>query len=511
MRFNLSSANWLAYLIEPNARVPKLGESWEERETLRLFLRKLSKRFYSSRRSEYRFEQLAHRAERFLDHMDHDECNGISLDFLQELRSFLRGRPWTALIIPSGKDYKLDNKLCDEEFLRFLVGVRPEDPGLILQLEDPPQEAFSLTDVFPAFKNALNESTNWPGILVWRPEGDSVYFPLGMRNIDKHAHWIFSHLATSLAFDLGVFKSQYIRDFPEIIEGKNKLINFVQLSDLHLGSKEANQRLPRVQQLVRNIVEELGDSSKVVPIVTGDLMDSPDDKHLNIVRSFLDFLNGLGTDEPVIVLGNHDVRKDGYLNENYKTAFNLPNSRAVWFDEEQTGLLCVNSVTGGKLARGYVGEAQLMDLGSEIDRKRNNNEFTLLAMLHHHPVEVSYPEWYLRPFYERMLGSKFEKTDQLEDADLFLEFINQRKIASIIHGHKHIPQLTKTSSGTPVFGCGSTVGKVATTDGGTYMSMNIISVNNSTNTVSGRLLAERIPGGGLVEERRHEMVMRKNT
>jgi len=269
--------------------------------------------------------------------------------------------------------------------------------------------------------------------------------------------------------------------------------------------------LPRVQQLVRNIVEELGDSSKVVPIVTGDLMDSPDDKHLNIVRSFLDFLNGLGTDEPVIVLGNHDVRKDGYLNENYKTAFNLPNSRAVWFDEEQTGLLCVNSVTGGKLARGYVGEAQLMDLGSEIDRKRNNNEFTLLAMLHHHPVEVSYPEWYLRPFYERMLGSKFEKTDQLEDADLFLEFINQRKIASIIHGHKHIPQLTKTSSGTPVFGCGSTVGKVATTDVGTYMSMNIISVNNSTNTVSGRLLAERIPGGGLVEERRHEMVMRKNT
>lgn len=514
MRFNLSSANWLAYLLEPKARIPKLGEDWEEKETLRIFLRKLSNRFYSSRQTEFYLKQIANRAERLLDHLEERRQDGFPSDFLLEVRTFLGDRPWIALIIPSGHDNELDRMLCDEEFLKYLVSVRPEDPGLILQLEEPPEGAFSLLDVFPGFNTALNESTNWPGVLVWRPEGDSVFLPLGSRsrhNIEEHAHWIFSHLATSLAFDLGLLKTQYVREFPGVVEDRNSLINFLQLSDLHLGSNEANQRLPRVQQLVRNVVEELGSSSRIVPVISGDLMDSPHDKHLNTVRGFIDFLQGLSTEEPVIVLGNHDVRKNGYLNDDYRPAIQLSQSKTVWYDQERIGLLCVNSVAKGKLARGFVGESQLMDIGSEIDRKNNNADYTLVAMLHHHPVAVDYPEWYSRPFYERILGTGFEKTDKLEDAGQFINFTKQRHVAVIIHGHKHIPQVTQTEEGVPVYGCGSTVGKVATTDGGTFMSLNIISVNSQTNAISGRLLAERIPGGGLVEQRRHEIIMRSHS
>jgi len=293
-----------------------------------------------------------------------------------------------------------------------------------------------------------------------------------------------------------------------LVNSKGTILHFLQLSDLHLGSSEASSRLPRVQQLVRNVVDELGSRSRIVPVVSGDLMDTPSDKHLHAVRAFWDFLSGLGTDEPALVLGNHDVRKDGFLNDRYKTAIKLPASKSIWFEEEKVGLLCINSVISGKLARGCIGEAQLMDLGNEIDRKKNSKDFKLIAMLHHHPLKVEYPEWYARPLYERILGSSFTKTDELEDAGAFLEFAKTRSLSAILHGHKHIPQVTVTSEGIPIFGCGSTVGKVPTTDSSTYMSINIVSINNKSRTVSGRLLCERIPGGGLVEQSRHEIIVR---
>lgn len=113
--------------------------------------------------------------------------------------------------------------------------------------------------------------------------------------------------------------------------------------------------------------------------------------------------------------------------------------------------------------------------------------------------------------YERILGFTIDKTDELEDAAALLHFVKQRKLSAIMHGHKHIPRATKVGNDLVVFGCGSTVGKVSTTDGGTYMSLNIVSVNRRSRKLSGRLLAERIPGGGIVEQKRHEIMLRTRT
>lgn len=511
LRFDLSGANWLAYILDPGARIPTFQNPRRERDTLQFFLHQLSERFYSSRPVEQRFESIVRTAEQLMHELDREGCEEVPDYLLKELRRFLGNRPWTALIIPTGYDQELDRELSHERFLRHLVSIRADDPGLILQLEGVPQDAFTVLDVFPAFKTALAESTNWPGILIWSPRGDSIFLPFGSKQfscIEKRAQWILSHLATSIGTDLALLKSQYLRSFPEVYQATEGKLHILQLSDLHLGSKDANRRIPRVQQLVRNILDELGGTSKIVPIVTGDLMDSPSEEYLNNVRAFLDFLSSLGIEEPVIVLGNHDVRKDGCLLDCYRLALRLPSPPARWFDDERVGLLCVNSVVAGKLARGYIGETQLMDLGSELDRKEKLREFQLVAMLHHHPVHVHIPEWYAQPFYERVLGSAFTKTDELEDADAFLNFAEERSIAAILHGHKHIPQATKARGSIPVFGCGSSVGKVSTTDGGTYISLNIVTVDSRSRMVVGRLLAERIPGGGLVEQRRHEVVLR---
>jgi 3',5'-cyclic AMP phosphodiesterase CpdA len=514
--FDIRAANWIAYLCEPKGDVPSLGDSWAERETLSFFLYQLRNSFMSSDYRENELRSLAESAVQMLDGMSERLNSSDVSSILGDLRRFLSvsgyGRKWTALLVPSYRRRDIDYVLCSQEFLRFLVRIRPEDPGLILQLNEPPQEVFTLTDVFPAFKTALNESVHWPGILLWTRSGDSVFLPFGSaseRQLRERAEWVISHLATTVGVDLDLLRRQYLAAFPETRSGSRTQINLIHLSDIHIGSQEASRRLPRVQQLLRNLIAEIGESALIVPLVSGDLMDDPREEHLDRVRSFLDFLANLGTDEPITLIGNHDVRKDGYLGDNFKIAMGLPGNpaRVVWYEPAHIALACFNSVIDGRLARGFIGERQLAYIGNELDRKKDWKDYTLISVLHHHPIPVEVPPWYVRPFYERILGDWFEKTEALEDASAFMRFHARRGVSAILHGHKHIPRIDKCpETGIPVYGCGSTVGKVSTDDRSTFMSINVISVDTSTSSLTARLLAERIPGEGLTEQKRHEAI-----
>jgi predicted MPP superfamily phosphohydrolase len=512
IRFDLATANWIAYLIQPRGSLPPVEGDWSRtRAVLEHFLDRLSEDFMSSPWVEHLVRQKVQKAQELLQQFHGHDPAGIR-KMLHDLQQLLADRPWTALIIPSARDDRLDRFVCSRDFLREVVDIRTEDPGLILQIDDHHAPIIQLTDVFPAFRTALAKSADWPGVLLWTPQGDSVFLPF-LVGSDDHvrecAHWIFSHLATSLGLDLEIFRDQYFGAFRGLNKRNTKRLTIVQLSDLHIGSTEANQRLGRVEQLVRNLIDELGEDSRVLMAVTGDLLDSPDESQLDRLRSFLTTLESLGCLGPKAILGNHDVRKDGYLTESFRSAVQLTGTgaRVEWFDDFKVGLICLNSVIAGKLARGYIGQPQLLQIGNDIDKKKKWNEYALIAMMHHHPIPVERPEWYARAFYERVFGNWFEKTESLEDAESFLQFAEARKVAAIIHGHKHIPRFDRTGDKLiPVIGCGSTVGKVTTTDRSMYMSINVITIDQSSRQVTARLLAERIPGAGLVEPRRHELV-----
>jgi hypothetical protein len=402
--------------------------------------------------------------------------------------------------------------MCSEEFLQEVIFIRPDDPGLVLQMEDPPDRIFSLTDVFPAFRTALAASTDWPGVLFWT-KAESEFLPLSgdsMASARRQANWIFSHLSTTLGVDLELLKTQYYREFPELCSPAASRVTILHLSDIHLGSREASLRLPRIESILSTLIDDLDEAGRrVIPLVSGDLMDSPNEENLDRVRSFLGLLGRLGTERPVVLLGNHDVRNDGYLSENLRLAMQIDSRSASvqWFEDLRLGIACFDSVRGGKLARGSIGERQFLDMGCALDsRCRGQHDYMVLVAVHHHPIPVTVPDWYARPFYERILGNAFDKTDELEDAADFLGFVEQRQCAAVLHGHKHIPRLDATPAGIPVIGCGSSVGKVKTSDRRPFMSINLITINRATGILSARLLAERIAGGGIAEYGSHEIV-----
>jgi hypothetical protein len=82
-------------------------------------------------------------------------------------------------------------------------------------------------------------------------------------------------------------------------------------------------------------------------------------------------------------------------------------------------------------------------------------------------------------------------------------------LSAVLHGHKHIPRFC-VNDGMSIIGCGSSVGKVDTSEKGhTYVSMNVVTIDPATGELSCRLRAERIPGAGFDSDEVHEIVGRE--
>lgn len=504
-RFSLAEANWLATVLdEGTVPLPDDGNlEPNQRYALEHFIRGIGRNFYSD---EERQELAFRVADEALDDLRQRPRTA-----LEGVRRLFRGYPWVALLLPEGNSHEVDALLTDRQTLRTVVNYRSTHPGVILQLDSPPSEAFSLENVFPAFRTALSRSHLWPGVLIWTRKGDSIMLPCSdvSRTARERLNWIFSHMSAMRGMpDLGLLEQQFYSTFSRQSGVGDVPLRILHLSDLHLGSDVARRRVPRIQTIVRTLLDDLGEDLPIVPVVTGDIMDTPSEMCRDDARAFYDFLHSLGTKPPASVLGNHDVRSDGILIPNFQEALRLPSSRVVWLEDSRVALLCLNSVRGGNIARGKLGEVELQDIGTEVDRRPDRSRFAKIALLHHHPVPVQRPDWYARPFYERWLGRFYEHTEALEDADLLMQWAKTRNVVAMLHGHKHIPRVT-SADGMTVIGCGSSVGKVETVDKRqTYISVNLVTVDVGRGLLSCRLLAERVPGAGIETAQHHEVVFR---
>lgn len=510
MKFDLSVANWLACVADPSISIAKLGHTEKEKAMLKLLLNELTGDVFSSLNdSRAVLDDLKTLLNRLLNLTDEQTLE----DYYIPVRECLLKKQWMALIIPSGIEPSLDHILCDPELLGYLVRSTANEQGLILQLEEAPLVTTTLLDVHGVLDTALNDSINWPGILVWSPGGDSIFLPVSSVDsleidIEARVQWVFSKLFSELSFDLGRFKADYKRAFPEVFENEHKAVNILHLSDLYIGRKDSSHRMLRVQDFIRHLVEDLGETSKIIPVITGNFMDNPSEKHINQVRSFWEFLSGMGTEKPLLVFGNNDVRKDGNINESYRNAVGFQNTKVTWYEDEKLAVISVNTVVHGNLLRGAIGKEQLEAIEYEIERRKDSDDYKFVMILHHLPISYEQQDRAMQPFYEKIIGEPLVCVDAIEGSDLLMSFVKKHPTSVLLHGHQQAPLMNQTEQNVPVVGCGRSTGFRSKTDGSVYFSINIISINPVINKISSRLLAIRKPENGLVESKRHEVLFR---
>jgi 3',5'-cyclic AMP phosphodiesterase CpdA len=262
-------------------------------------------------------------------------------------------------------------------------------------------------------------------------------------------------------------------------------------------------------------------------LVSGDVMQTPDESNVICANDFHDYLKDLqpcGRD-PIFVLGNHDVRRKGVLrNRPASSSLNSAfDTRVEWIPDHPVGILCWNSADAGRIARGKITEGQYRIIEERLSLFPEKVAGRLLiSLLHHHPLQFRRIDPEMRRFHMRtlgaslrkVLGSAYEHVDGLANSREFIRFCDSHGVKMILHGHKHIPIAGKITEHLPenrpilIFGSGSSVGK------NTYLyrklfnvdyeiAMNEIVLDFHTRRLSGRLMAETQFDKGLATMKTH--------
>jgi len=524
-RFNLQSANWISYVLDLRNQIPDIADPNLVRDTLVVFLGNLIDGLYFHGKSNAKIIEKAVHMRNTVRERPHHRYDDIVMD----LRDIFSKREWTAILIPSGfqESRSVDHLITSKKFLSKLSRTIKSDPHLILHLNEAPQKDFAITDVYLPFHSALSKSTRWPGILLWRRSDEPLFFPLPSEKTEEAIHWIFSR-ADDLANTPGhLLANHYLDAFPACRIHAGSRLTLLHLSDTHIGSKKSIERIIRVKDLLKDYIKKNQGDSSVVFLLSGDIMQTPDESNVICANDFYEFLKDLhpGGQEPIFVLGNHDVRRKGVLRNRSTSSSLVPacNTRIEWIPEHPVGILCWNSADGGRMARGKIKWEQYRTIEERLNPfPGGNTNPILISLLHHHPMQLHRIDPEMRRFHIKTLGASlrkfigfaYEHMDGLANAQEFIRFCDSYGVMAILHGHKHIPTVGKIPEhlleNRPIliFGCGSSVGK------NTYIyrklfnvdyeiSLNEIVLDFKTHLLSGRLLAETHYDKGLATMKTH--------
>lgn len=524
-RFNLQSANWISYVLDRRNQIPDISDPNLVRDTLFVFLGNLIDGLYFHGKSNAKIVENAVHLRKAVRERPYDRFDDIVMD----LRDIFSKREWTAVLIPSGfpESRSADQLVTSRNFLSKLSRTITTDPHLILHLTEAPRKDSAITYVYPPFHSALSKSTRWPGILLWRRSDEPLFFPLPAEKAEDAILWVFSR-ADNLANTPGhLLTRHYLDAFPSCRIHAGSRLTLLHLSDTHIGSKKSIERIIRVKDLLKDYVKRNRGDSSVRFLLSGDIMQTPDESNVICANDLHDYLKDLqpSGQDPIFVPGNHDVRTRGVLRSRPAFSSLVPaiNTRIEWIPDHPVGILCWNSADAGRMARGKITGEQYRTIEEQMNPFHGGSTNPILiSLLHHHPMRLHRIDPEMRRFHLKTLGTSFRKLigfayehmDGLANAQEFIRFCDTHGVKVILHGHKHIPfagklpeQLLKNGP-ILIFGCGSSVGK------NTYfyrklfnvdyeISWNEIILDFETHLLSGRLMAETNYDKGLATMKTH--------
>lgn len=470
--FELQHANMVAHLIDGN--IEAIIDSLNEKNNLNSFIEFINsnhseRKFFSSLKYEHEFEYIINQIESFLqDHSYMKDKRLLTYKLKPNILKLSRhiGRAKVkALLLPSH-----DNPfLSDKKLLKKLVDIHPEDSCLILQTPPIDQKSVQFFNTFRGFEDAFNHYDEFPGILLW-DDFDTFFVPV---QDESETVAVFQHILSNAKYPIKALKKFYSMQYKN-----NNYLYLLHLSDLHLG-KVNHERKQELLRLIKthSIYKE---GVPIIPIITGDLMDTPNQENGQKVKEFIAQLNSEMKHKSIFVFGNHDIDNSGFISigkQNKQAPIGLVQSEKIEkFDNYKLIIIKFCSNQNGQFARGEIGEQQLVEIAEELDGIENLEDYTIIALLHHHPIKIDQPNWYKGALYERILSpiGLLAPMQKLIDANRFIDWCKERQVKMVLHGHKHIPNIVKKDTISYV-GAGSSTGNVQHIENEkTYISFNVI-------------------------------------
>lgn len=502
-RFTLESANTVANLTcgRIYSCYDGIYSSYENYEGFLYFLGTFSENIYSSRqkRVNYEIDNIQKNIKKMGYQEIREDINGefrnkTILNDLHQLSLIFDICRVKSLLLPSFKykesNYK-DDFMTSEPTLHKLFFLHPDNSCLILQPKERLyRNNITIFDAFPNFDIALKQADLWPAVMFWDRDDDFAFVP------------VKSELELLNLYEMLYFERNSLFTIKRYANRRKESSHYYfHLSDLHLKTKNINIEVTerRLKSLIKTQLSTLESDDKIDFIVTGDAVDSPSNINNNEYIDFSEFLESRSGKKPIFVLGNHDVNKAGlaFNHNNQMLANSVGRYPKIEINDEiKVIFLLFNSNTNGHLAEGEIGQEQMSEMGNILDNIHDVWKYKLVAILHHHVAHIEKPDFYDERWYKKILPKDFlENSLRLIDADLFLEWLKQRNVRLVLHGHKHIPFISKIDD-IYIISCGSSTGQVTHKDRRkTYLSYNVLKFTKDTVVCS--QFAEELLGAGV--------------
>lgn len=484
-KFKLKHANIMAYLTSTSNEAPRIlrADLSEFLETISYNSEQYFIAEYQSERWSNQIKDIANQALKKL-HDSIEYCKDEALPriivkkVLEDLKFELSNFSLFALAVGKGKKLeKTAYRLARENMGHHFLILIPE--------EETSQRNFEVLDPIPAFSTALHSLSSWPGIVFWTTTGSSSFVSLNninelwseLKQIFKPSQYDQSnYLPANGKKNLDLVLRQWNNNKQE------KMRRVLHLSDLHFGTSDADKNQPILLAELNNIVKSV---DRVV--ITGDLFDTPKEKYATLFNEFKNKITYLTKgSEPIVITGNHDQRMYGLIGSKYKEIASIGSTKIIVDNDCNMIFICFNSSEKGTFARGKITNNQLKRLSSEYesivssDPKFNN--YLPVVLVHHHPFsfDVEPETWIQRALSKLNFGD-----------EVFLEMVNaenlhkwciERKIKTILHGHKHKARYIErqlmynnNKVNLTAIGCGSSLGAE-----GSALSYNILEWDYNT-------------------------------
>jgi Calcineurin-like phosphoesterase len=147
---------------------------------------------------------------------------------------------------------------------------------------------------------ALAQASRWPGLVFWREGATTTFVPCTPDEVNS-----------TLEIDPrnSIFSLTTSQPSPATVSSRDDVL-IVHLSDLHVGSGHAGDRCIQLLRMVKQLRASRPQGS-LICVVSGDLVDSPNELSTHTAADFIDLLRDVSGSHPIVVPGNHDVRRRG--------------------------------------------------------------------------------------------------------------------------------------------------------------------------------------------------------
>ena len=294
------------------------------------------------------------------------------------------------------------------------------DWTLWLQGSDGKMGVTDLLDPFPAIRLAAQHDPETPATLCWNASGEAVLVPGKTEELVRRVHRVPPQILWS---ELQSWAQKPPSGF-----------TVLHLSDLHFGSRHARDHLAYMEQHLRSV---FGASyGRLQPVVTGDLMDTPNEQSFAEFNAFRNRLTAMAGTRVFIIPGNHYVKSNGFMWFKYKLSAELEWSHVVDSEVAKATFLSFNSSRDATLARGKISKDQFRAVATAIgeqDALRDRADRLRIVLVHHHPFSIEEDEHDTVPF----IRIREEPTLRMENGQELVDWCARMDVPLILHGHKH--------------------------------------------------------------------------